>query len=210
MAARPYAAELRELLRSTMARMEEPEHPLLAKRPEQRILVIVLTGERGLAGAFNSKLCAKRVEFMRSKHSGKKAEVIAGRQERPRCCAGLKVDRCWRIRECAGEGGFGAAREIAARVIELYTKRKIDAVYMVFSEFKTVMTQNMVVEKLLPVEEIAEDRRPRQARKMRRRSRLHLRAAGRTNCWSGLLPRYVETRISRMLPILPRRNMRRA
>jgi len=51
LAARPYAQELVRVLRSTMARIESPEHPLLARRPEERILVLLLTGERGLAGA---------------------------------------------------------------------------------------------------------------------------------------------------------------
>ena len=52
LAARPYAVELARVLRSTMARIESPEHPVLAVRPENNILVIVLTGERGLAGAW--------------------------------------------------------------------------------------------------------------------------------------------------------------
>src|SRR5205823_14716516 len=56
LAARPYAAELSRLLRSIMGRIDQPEHSLLAKRPEERILAIVLTGERGLAGAFNTNI----------------------------------------------------------------------------------------------------------------------------------------------------------
>src|SRR6266404_3830956 len=53
LAARPYARELAQMLRSIMSRIAEPQHPLLARRPEERILALVLTGERGLAGAFN-------------------------------------------------------------------------------------------------------------------------------------------------------------
>ncbi len=71
LAARPYAAELARVLRSTMARIESPEHPLLAVRPENNILAIVLTGERGLAGAFNSNVLRKAHEFFRN-HPGKK------------------------------------------------------------------------------------------------------------------------------------------
>src|ERR1700688_1814067 len=63
LAARPYAKELVRVLRSTMARIESPEHPLLAKRPEERILVLVLAGERGLAGAFNTNIFKKAQEF---------------------------------------------------------------------------------------------------------------------------------------------------
>src|SRR6266446_5878041 len=66
-AARPYANELSRLLRSIMARIDEPEHPLLAKRPEERILAIVLTGERGLAGAFNANILRKANDFLRER-----------------------------------------------------------------------------------------------------------------------------------------------
>jgi len=59
LAARPYARELARVLRSTMSRIVEPQHPLLATRPEERILAIVLTGERGLAGAFNTNILRK-------------------------------------------------------------------------------------------------------------------------------------------------------
>ena len=72
LAARPYAAELARVLRSTMARIETPEHPLLAKRPENNILAIILTGERGLAGAFNSNVLRKAHEFFRS-HAARKS-----------------------------------------------------------------------------------------------------------------------------------------
>ena len=67
--------ELARVLRSTMARIETPEHPLLAKRPENNILAIVLTGERGLAGAFNSNVLRKAHEFFRG-HPGKKITTI--------------------------------------------------------------------------------------------------------------------------------------
>src|SRR5467141_5422600 len=69
LAARPYARELARMLRSIMARIDEPEHPLLAKRAEERILAIVLTGERGLAGAFNTNILRKAKEFLRA-HKG--------------------------------------------------------------------------------------------------------------------------------------------
>src|ERR1700692_2329721 len=71
LAARPYAVELARVLRSTMARIESPEHPLLAKRPENNILVIVLTGARGLAGAFHSKALRKAQAFF-WRHTGQK------------------------------------------------------------------------------------------------------------------------------------------
>src|ERR1700734_1636444 len=65
LAARPYAKELARVLRSIMSRIDQPEHPLLAHRPEEKILVIVLTGNRGFAGAFNSIKWRKANEFSR-------------------------------------------------------------------------------------------------------------------------------------------------
>src|SRR5258706_7069777 len=75
LAARPYAKELVRVLRSTMARIESPQHPLLAKRPEERILVLVLSGERGLAGAVNTNILKQAAEVYRSK-AGEKFKLI--------------------------------------------------------------------------------------------------------------------------------------
>ena len=156
LAARPYALELARVLRSTMARIESPEHPLLAKRPENNVLVIVLTGERGLAGAFNSNVLRKAHEFFRS-HQGKKITTIPvgkkGRDALRRAgftFAAEYVNVLARV-------DFRTAREIANLVAELYVKEEIDSVYIIFSEFKSVMVPTLAVEKLLPVEAIRED-----------------------------------------------------
>jgi F-type H+-transporting ATPase subunit gamma len=69
-AARPYAHEILRVLRSAAARMENVAHPLLVRRPEEKILVVVLTGDRSLAGAFNSNVIRHASEFMRE-HSSK-------------------------------------------------------------------------------------------------------------------------------------------
>src|ERR1700739_2626867 len=82
LAARPYAKELARVLRSTMARVESPQQPLLVKRPEERILVIVLSGERGLAGAFNANILRRAAEFLRSKR-GKENLTVPNREKGP-------------------------------------------------------------------------------------------------------------------------------
>jgi F-type H+-transporting ATPase subunit gamma len=156
LAARPYAVELARVLRSTMARIETPEHPLLAKRPENNILVIVLTGERGLAGAFNSNVLRKAHEFFRS-HQGKKITTIPvgkkGRDSLRR--AGFRFAA--EYVNVLARVDFKTAREIANLVADLYVKEEIDSVYIIFSEFKSVMVPTLAVEKLLPVEAIRED-----------------------------------------------------
>jgi F-type H+-transporting ATPase subunit gamma len=155
LAARPYAKELVRVLRSTMARIESPEHPLLAKRPEERILVLVLSGERGLAGAFNTNILKKAQEFFRSKAGKKILTIPVGKKGRDALrkagfeFAGEYINVLARV-------DYGVAREIGKLVTELYKREEIDAVYMVFSEFKNVMTPVLTVTKLLPVEAVTE------------------------------------------------------
>jgi F-type H+-transporting ATPase subunit gamma len=151
LAARPYATELARLLRSIMGRIDEPQHPLLAKRPEERILAIVLTGERGLAGAFNTNILRKANEFFRE-HKNKKLSVVPvgkkGRDALKRAGFSFAAEYI----NVLAKVEFGTAREISGLVTKLYEEDQIDAVYLIFSEFKTVMTANLKVEKLLPVE----------------------------------------------------------
>ena len=151
LAARPYANELSRLLRSMMARIDEPEHPLLAKRPEERILAIVLTGERGLAGAFNTNILRKASEFLRERRDKKLSLVPVGKKGRDSLKrAGFKFAA--EYINVLAKVEFSTAREIAGLASELYAREEIDAVYLIFSEFKTVVTANLKVEKLLPVE----------------------------------------------------------
>jgi len=153
LAARPYAKELVRVLRSTMARIESPQHRLLAKRPEERILVLVLAGERGLAGAFNANILKTAGEFIRSKKGKKIVTIPIGKKGRDTLrkagmeFAGEYVNVLARV-------DFGIAREIANLVTDLYARESVDAVYMVFSEFKNVLAPRLTVEKLLPVEAI--------------------------------------------------------
>src|SRR5262250_248460 len=151
LAARPYANELARLLRSIMTRIDEPQHPLLAKRSEERILTIVLTGERGLAGAFNTNILRKANEFLRSHKDQKLSLIPVGKKGRDALKRAGFTFAAEYVNVLA-KVEFSTAREIAGLITELYTKDEIDAVYLIFSEFKSVMTANLKVEKLLPVE----------------------------------------------------------
>jgi F-type H+-transporting ATPase subunit gamma len=207
LAARPYAVELARVLRSTMARIESPEHPLLAKRAENNILVIVLTGERGLAGAFNSNVLRKAHEFFRS-HKGKRITTIPvgkkGRDALRRAgftFAAEYVNVLARV-------DFRTAREIANLVAELYVKEEIDSVYIIFSEFKSVMVPTLAVEKLLPVEAIHEDDGDKAAQPDREKKKPgeasetpidYIYEQPEEQILAKLLPRYVETQILRAM-----------
>src|SRR5260221_5467006 len=151
LAARPYAKELARVLRSTMARIQEPQHALLERREEKAVLAIVLTGERGLAGAFNANILRKANEFFRANRDKKLSLVPVGKKGRDSLKrAGFSFAA--EYINVLAKVEFATAREIAGLASELYGKGEVDAVYLIFSEFKTVITANLKVEKLLPVE----------------------------------------------------------
>ena len=190
-AARPYAQELARVLRSTMARIQEPQHALLAVRPEERVLVIVLTGERGLAGAFNTNILKKANELFRA-NKGKKLSLVPvgkkGRDSLKRAgfeFAAEYINVLSRVE-------FKTAREIANLVTELYAKEAVDSVYIVFSEFKSVMTANLQVEKLLPVEKM-------QAEGNSEAQTDYIYEQPEAQLLDRLLPRYIETQVLRAM-----------
>jgi F-type H+-transporting ATPase subunit gamma len=150
-AARPYAREILRVLRSAMARIEDPSHPLLQRRPEERILAIVLTGDRSLCGAFNTNVVRRASEFFRQHSEGKIEVVAVGKRGRD-----ALRKRGWGSRaEYLGVSDhveFGKAKEIAGRVAELYSGGEVDAVYAIYNEFKNVLIQRLQVEKILPLD----------------------------------------------------------
>jgi F-type H+-transporting ATPase subunit gamma len=195
-AARPFARELVRVLRSTMARIEEPQHPLLAHRPEQNVLAIVLTGERGLAGAFNANILRKANEFFRANKSKKLSTVTVGKKGRDALMkAGFNIVA--EYVNVLARVEFGTAREIASLVTNLYAEEKIDSVYIVFSEFKTVMTPNLVVEKLLPVEAIRAEEES--AAEQASAQIDYIYEQPEEQILDKLLPRYIETQILRAM-----------
>jgi len=149
-AARPYARELMHVLRSTMSRIVEPQHPLLARRPEEKVLALVMTGERGLAGAFNTNILRKANEFFRANKDKRISVIPVGKKGRD----SLRKAGFTFVAEyinVLARVDFGTAREISDLVTDLYARAAIDSVCVVFSEFKSVMSANLALEKLLPV-----------------------------------------------------------
>jgi F-type H+-transporting ATPase subunit gamma len=196
LAARPFAKELARVLRSIMSRIEQPEHPLLARRPEEKILVVVLTGERGLAGAFNSNILRKATEFFRTNKDKKLSVIPVGKKGRDTLKrAGFHFPA--EYINVLAKVNFGTARDIASVVTDLYTKEQADSVYIVFSEFKTVMTSELALQKLLPVEpmtaaeETAEERATAQID--------YIYEQPKEVLLDRLLPRYIETQILRAM-----------
>jgi F-type H+-transporting ATPase subunit gamma len=196
LAARPYARELARVLRSIMSRIDQPEHPLLAHRAEEKILVIVLTGERGLAGAFNSNILRKANEFFRP-NKGKKISVIPvgkkGRDSMKKAGFHFPAEYV----NVLARVNFGTARDIASVVTDLYAKEEADSVYIVFSEFKTVMTPNLVLDKLLPVEATRADEESASEKDSAQVDYIYEQP--KEKLLDKLLPRYIETQILRAM-----------
>ncbi|HWW18371.1 MAG TPA: ATP synthase F1 subunit gamma [Candidatus Saccharimonadales bacterium] len=205
LAARPYAQELARVLRSTMARIQEPEHPLLERREEKTVLTIVLTGERGLAGAFNANILRKANEFFRANREKKVLTIPVGKKGRDALkkagftFAGEWVNVLARVE-------FKTAREIAKLATDLYAERKVDSVYIIFSEFKSVMAPNLTVQKLLPVEKIEEEKsqgkdgdKHGESGKNVETQVDYIYEQPEAQILDKLLPRYVETQILRAM-----------
>jgi F-type H+-transporting ATPase subunit gamma len=197
-AARPYAQELARLLRSIMSRIQEPQHPLLEKRPEQNILAIVLSGERGLAGPFNANILRKASEFFRAHHGKKIVTIPVGKKGRDAfrkagfTFAGEYVNVLARVE-------FKTAREIAALATELYAKKEVDSVYIIFSEFKSVMTANLKIETLLPIEALRGDKNSDKDKEKAGSQVDYIYEQPAEQLLGKLLPRYVETQVLRAM-----------
>jgi F-type H+-transporting ATPase subunit gamma len=182
MAARPYAKMITSVLESLTRRVDiyDPEtgnlrHPLFATREEKRVLLVMITGDKGFAGAFNNNIFKAALNFV-SKYQGREIDVEAvGRKGRDQSRRRYPVavyseqttedGRKLQIRaerkgavELTGDHPgmlekLDANRvfELAENIISRYVHQEIDAAYIVYNEFKSVISQRVVVERLLPI-----------------------------------------------------------
>ncbi len=149
-AARPFAARTLAVLRSVASRANAELHPLLQVRPERKVALIVLTGDRGLCGSFNSniqKKAASQIEALRGCEMtvsviGKKGREYVRRRKLP-------VHREWT--DIFRRVEFQHAAEIGQDVIDRYTAGAVDSVYLIYNEFKSAIQQFPVIERLLPI-----------------------------------------------------------
>ena len=198
---RPYALGIREILRSAMSRIENPEQfPLLTQRPEEKVLVLVTSGERGLCGAFNANVLRRAFEFLREK-SDKSVEVITiAKKSRD-----AFRKRSWKIAteyvDVTSRADLGKAKEMAAEVMKIYESGGADSVYLIYNEFKNVMMQTLRVEKLLPLERAALGEREKGAPSTSSSDVAvdYIYEQPAAEIFNKLVPRYVEMQIFRML-----------
>jgi F-type H+-transporting ATPase subunit gamma len=197
-AARPYARAISRLVRSAALREPEGAPPLLRRREEKRILLLSVSGERGLCGAFNANVIRRTLEFLREHPQQDPAIVVLGRKIRD----AMRKQR-WKIIaehvDVTARPDLAVAAEIAKDVTALYEREEVDAVYIVFNEFKSVLTQNLKLEKLLPIEPDAAPASEGAQPKSKENVVDYLFEQPPAELFGRLLPRYVQVQIFRAL-----------
>lgn len=199
--ARPFANKMMEVLGELAKRTDEDfHHPLLDLRGDERYLLVLITADKGLCGAFNTNLTKAAQQFMRD-HADKTVELVAiGRKGRDF----FRNRRATIAAEYLGLTGkgrveFSEALEVARSIIKLYTDDTgIDKVFLVYNEFKSVLSQRVVLEQLLPVSRAKEeepDAKSPQAVNLVD----YVYEQPPEEIFSRLLPRLVETQIFRAL-----------
>jgi F-type H+-transporting ATPase subunit gamma len=150
--ARPYAYHMRDLVNRLSSRVDEDMHPLLRRGQGDRTGLIVVTSDRGLCGGFNSNIVNEAMRAIRKDFAGRDIELtVVGRK-------GIEAlrRRGYQFRasftEVLEKNPLRAAGEIIGDVIEHFERGGTDAVYCVYNEFKSAISQRVVIEQLLPFE----------------------------------------------------------
>ena len=189
-AARPYAATLRKVISNVAAAAggeDVASNPLLAQREEKRVLLVLITGDKGLAGAFNSNLIKAAVRFPAEHNRAEMTYELVGRKgrdffrKRSAKISGEQVN-------LAAKPKYEEMAIVARRAMQLFAGGEVDSVYLLFNEFKSVMTQRVTLTRVLPVELHAEEAAVD-----------YIFEQPPAEMLEGLLPRYVEMEFYRAL-----------
>jgi len=152
-AIRPYANQMLALLGSVAARTEQRAHPLLAERAVEKILVILITADRGLCGAFNANLIRAMEKYLVDNADKQVSMIAVGRKgrdyfhKREAKIVSEYVNIFSRLH-------LSHAQEISKQIRDLYTSGEVDAVDFIYNESKSVLTQKLTLERYLPVKPI--------------------------------------------------------
>ena len=202
-AARPFATKMTEVLSELAAHTDEDfHHPLLDARGDERYLVVLVTADKGLAGAFNANLIKATQAFI-NEHAGKTIELLAvGRKgrdffrRRPIQIVGEYVGLTGK-----GRVEYSEALAVARDVMRRFTEDEgIDKVFLVFNEFRSVISQRVVVEQILPVSRVEEGAEEEASAPPREQSFAgYVYEQPPEAIFSQLLPRLIETQVYRAL-----------
>ncbi|MBC7929429.1 MAG: ATP synthase F1 subunit gamma [Rubrivivax sp.] len=200
--ARPFAVKMAEVLTDLASRAgEDFHHPLLDARGDERYLLVLVTADKGLAGAFNANLTKAAQAFIRQ-HADKTIELMAvGRKGRDF----FRRRDVQIVDERIGLTGKGRidhaeAMEVAREVIRRFTEDEgLDKVFIIFNEFRSVIAQRVIVEQILPVSRV-EQETPEGADAARPQNFVeYIYEQPPEEIFSQLLPRLVETQLYRAL-----------
>ena len=189
--ARPYADKMNEILINLSARVSRSAHPLLATREEKRIQLVLVTSDRGLCGGYNANLVRAAEAFIRQHGAGKEILlVLVGRKgaDYYRRRRGETGERYLNFLSTPAEE---LAAVIAEKLITRFVDGETDAVYLIYSHFRSALSQVPTVEKILPVA-LSETQEPEQLTE-------YLYEPGAEELLSSLLPRITEIKIQRAL-----------
>ena len=197
--ARPFANKMAEVLGELAKRTDENfHHPLLDLRGDERYLLVLITADKGLCGAFNTNLTKAAQAFIKD-HPDKKVELLPiGRKGRDF----FRNRHATLVGEFLGLTGkgrveFSEALDVARYIIKMYSEDTgIDKVFLVYNEFKSVLSQRVVLEQLLPVSRAKPDESEAKAA-----TSLvdYIYEQPPAEMFGRLLPRLVETQIFRAL-----------
>jgi F-type H+-transporting ATPase subunit gamma len=192
---RPFARESRRMLASIASRVDHTSHPLLARRPgaaSSATMLIVITGDRGLCGSFNTNIIKAAGAFLRD-HPGRAVSLgLVGRKGRDQLGRRGVPVRFEHV-NLPKHIVFAEAEAIAAPAMSDFIAGKVDSVHLVYNEFKSVIAQKLTVEQLLPLEPISPDEAGED------RGNEYLFEPSAQQIFDAMLPRLVEVQVMRAL-----------
>jgi F-type H+-transporting ATPase subunit gamma len=155
MASRPYTAKLMEILASLATRANPEDHPLLKVKGDQNVELMVVTADKGLCGSFNANLIKAALHFLDERRNYNLSLHLIGRKgvdyfkKRKYIITHQYTNIFRQVR-------FEDAKEISEKTIRAYTEGDLDAIYIVYNEFKSMLSQRIVLKRLLPLERLPE------------------------------------------------------
>jgi F-type H+-transporting ATPase subunit gamma len=190
--ARPYARKMMGVLSSLALRAEPSAHPLLARRDVKRVEILIITSDRGLCGAFNSNIIKKADSFIRHNRMNYESIrlTVVGRKAADYCRRGGLDIRGEHINVLSGFGYPTAAR-IAHDIIDAYTNEEVDEVYILYNEYRSALSQQAIMERLLPITPLEGETEMSAVD--------YIYEPGREQILDEILPKHVEVQVYRTL-----------
>ena len=151
--ARPFAKHMLTVLNSLATRANASLHPLLQVRGDEKIELMIITGDKGLCGSFNNNIIKHAIEFLETRKNHELTLHLVGKKGRD-FFRKRKYNIHSEFVNIFSRLSFAHATEIADTVISAYTEGKLDAIYLLYNEFKSILQQRVTIERLLPITRI--------------------------------------------------------